>query len=38
MLFMASTVEEIAATLLAQPNADELRIYVNGGGFARGLL
>jgi len=36
-LFQAPSLDEIAVTLEAQPNADELTVYANAGNYSRDL-
>ena len=36
-LFQAPSLDEIAATLAAQPNPGELTVYANAGNFSRDL-
>lgn len=36
-LFQAASLDEIAVSLAAQPNADELTVYANAGNFSRDL-
>jgi hypothetical protein len=36
-LFQASSLDEIAVTLAAQPDVEELTVYANAGNFSRDL-
>jgi hypothetical protein len=36
-LFQAASLDEIAVTLAAQPDAEELTVYANAGNFSRDL-